>query len=206
MSKKDNSVPLFLSFEIERQARIKRSLVIQSCVRGTVRAFAEWLRILVLRSTQLARGLAAKRRLCSAIRELQQFDDRMLADIGVTTDRDAQFDGQIAAVNAQILSRASLLSIVAFRICAAASICLATGGALVAESATVVSPICAAADLRLTTLIEAHGEAQDVAAEILAQAFFTVMEARRACNQGHVELAIKLYESIPLRAAISHSQ
>src|SRR5215467_8482495 len=197
MSEKDNSVPP-LSFEIERQARIKRSLVIQSCVRGTMRAFAEWFRTFVLRSTQLARGLAAQRRIYSDIRELQQFDDRMLADIGVTTDRGAQFDAQIAAVNAQILTHAGLLAIVAVRLCAAASIFLSTGGALVAESATVVSPICAAADLRLVTLIEAHGEAQDVAPEILAQAFFTVVEARKTCNQGQVESAIKLYESIPL--------
>ena len=101
MSEKDNSVPP-LSFEIERQARIKRSLVIQSCVRGTMRAFAEWFRTFVLRSTQLARGLAAQRHIYSDIREFQQFDDRMLADIGVTIDRGAQFDGQIAAVNAQI--------------------------------------------------------------------------------------------------------
>jgi hypothetical protein len=78
--------------------------------------------------------------------------------------------------------------------------------ALVAESATVVSPICAAADLRLITLIEAHGEAQDVAAEILAQAFFTVVEARKTCNQEQVESAIKLYKSIPLGAGIPDSQ
>src|SRR5262245_60431981 len=206
MSEKDNSVPLFSFFETERQARVKRNLVIQACVRGIVRAFAEWLRSLILRSTQLARRLAAQRRICSDIRELQRFDDRMLADIGVTTDRGAQFDGQIAAVNAQILRRASLLAIVAFRLCAAASICLATGGALVAESATVVSPICAAADLSLVTLIEAHGEAQDVAPEILVQAFFTAVEARKACNQGQVETAIKLYESISLRAVVSRSQ
>src|SRR5262249_118195 len=131
-SEKDNSVPP-LSFEIERQARIKRSLVIQSCVRGTMRAFAEWFRTFVLRSTRLARGLAAQRHIYSDIREFQQFDDRMLADIGVTLDRGPQFDGQIAAVNAQILSRAS---IVAFQLCAAASICFVTGGATVAESAT----------------------------------------------------------------------
>jgi uncharacterized protein YjiS (DUF1127 family) len=81
MPEKDNSVPLFSPFEIERQARINRSLVIQSYVRGTMRAFAEWFR------TQLARGLAAQRRIYSDIRELQQFDDRMLADIGITTDR-----------------------------------------------------------------------------------------------------------------------
>jgi len=86
MSEKDNSVPP-LSFEIERQARIKRSLVIQSCVRGTMRAF-------VLRSTQLARGLAAQRHIYSDIREFQQFDDRMLADIGVTIDRGARFEAR----------------------------------------------------------------------------------------------------------------
>ena len=206
MSEKDNSGSLFSPLEIEQRARIKRSLVIQSCVRGTMRAFAEWFRTFVLRRTQPARGLAAQRRIYSDIRELQQFDNRMLADIGVTTDRGAQFDGQIALLNAQILSRAGLLAIVAFRLCAAASICLATGGALVAESATVVSPICAAADLRLVTLIEAHGEAQDVAPEILAQAFFTAVEARKACNQRQVETAIKLYESISLRAVVSRSQ
>jgi hypothetical protein len=35
------------------------------------------------------------------------------------------------------------------------------------------------------------------AAEILAQAFFTVMGARKVRNQGRIESAIKLYESIP---------
>ena len=128
--------------------------------------------------------------------------------VNITDDNRSQFDGQIAAVNARILNgrRASLLSNVAFRLGAAASICLATDGATAAESATVLSPICAAADRRLITLIEAHGEAQDVAAETLAQAFFTVMEARKACNQGQVEAAIKLYESIPLRAVMFRSQ
>ena len=202
MSEKDNSAPL-LSFEIERQARIKRSLFIQALVRGTMRAFAEWLRRLILRSTQLARRLAARRRTYCDIRELRQFDDRMLAHIGIIADRRARFDGQLPAVNAQVLSRANLLPIVAFRLWATASICLAMAGPTVAESATVVSPICAAADLRFVTLIEAHGEAQDVAAEILAQAFFTVMEARKACNQGRIESAIKLYESIPLPAVTS---
>src|SRR5262249_38688494 len=94
MSEKDNSVPP-LSFEIERQAGIKRSLVIQSCMRGTLRAFAEWFRAFVLRSTQQpARGLAAQRHFYSDIREFQQFDDRMLADIGVTIDRGAQFEAR----------------------------------------------------------------------------------------------------------------
>ena len=108
MSQQDNSVPQFSSCEIERQARIKRSVVIQALARGTMRAFAKWLRSLVLRSTQLTRRLAARRRTYSDIRELQRFDDRMLPNISIATDRRAQFDGQIAAVNAQVLSRASL--------------------------------------------------------------------------------------------------
>jgi hypothetical protein len=115
MSEKDNSLPLFSSFEMERHGRINRSLVSRSRLRGIMRAFAEWLLSLVLGNTRLARGLAAQRRSYSDIRELQQFDDRMLADIGVTTDRGAQFDEQVAAVNAQILSRAGLLAFVAFR-------------------------------------------------------------------------------------------
>jgi hypothetical protein len=67
MSEKDNSVPLFSPFEIER-ARIKCSLVIRAYARGIVRAFAEWLRSLVLRRIQLARRLAAKRRIYIDIR------------------------------------------------------------------------------------------------------------------------------------------
>ena len=120
----------------------------------------------------------------------------------------SSFDGQIAAVGARVANgcRARLLSTVAFRLWAAASICLATHGATGAESTTLLPQICAAADLKLTTLIEAHGEAQDVAPETLAHAFLAVLEARKACNEGRVEAAIKLYESIPLGAGISRGQ
>ena len=89
---------------------------------------------------------------------------------------------------------------------AAASIYLAAGGALAQERANVVSPLCATADVRLVTLIEAHGEAQDVAAETLAQAFFTVVEARKACNRGEVEAALQLYDSIPFGATTARGQ
>jgi hypothetical protein len=117
-------------------------------------------------------------------------------------------DGRIAAVGRRPLigRRASFLSTVAFRLWAAASICLATDGATADEVPTVLPQICAVADLRLTTLIEAHGEAQDVAPETLAQAFFTVLEARKACNEGQVEAAIRLYESIPLGAGMSRKR
>src|SRR5262249_56324999 len=84
MSETHNCAPLFSFVECEQQARIKRSLVIEACMRGTMRAFTQWLRALVLRSARLTRDLAAKRRLRSAVRALHRLDDRMLADIGVT--------------------------------------------------------------------------------------------------------------------------
>ena len=121
---------------------------------------------------------------------------------------DGHFGGQVAAAKPQTRRsrRRSLLWMTASRLLAAAvasflaaaSASSATAGAMAAEVTTVPSPICNAADVRLVTLIEAHGEAQDVPAEILAQAFFTVLEARKACNQGQVEAAMKLYESISL--------
>lgn len=84
MSQTHNCAPLFSFFECEQQARIMRSLVIQACMRSTMRAFAQWLRVLALRGTRWARGLAAKQRLRRAVRELHRLDDRMLADIGIT--------------------------------------------------------------------------------------------------------------------------
>jgi uncharacterized protein YjiS (DUF1127 family) len=81
MSQTHNCTPLFSFFECEQQARIKRNLVIQACMRDTMRAFAQWLRVIVLRGARWARGLAAKQR---TVCELQRLDDRMLADIGVT--------------------------------------------------------------------------------------------------------------------------
>jgi hypothetical protein len=114
--------------------------------------------------------------------------------------RGVQRDGRIAIVNPQSRDkrRGRLLWIAAFRLLAAASLPFQTAGATACETTTVPLPICSEADLRFVTLIEAHGEAEDVAADTLAQAFFTVMEARKACNEGHVEAAMKLYESIPL--------
>jgi hypothetical protein len=114
----------------------------------------------------------------------------------------APLDDEAAAVNPQTAPkrRRRLRWMAALRLWAAASICLAFGGAMAAES---IAAVCLEADLRLTTRIEAHGEAQDVASEVLAKAFFTVLEARRACNQGHVETAMKLYDSIPLGPVMS---
>jgi uncharacterized protein YjiS (DUF1127 family) len=179
MFENENSVRYLSSFELHRQAAIERNLLIQACVRAAARALATWVRVLFVRSTRLVHDFAAERRRRKAMRELQRLDDRMLKDIGI---------------------RRGEIEVVVRNAVAAALICLPIAGAMAADR---VPWDCLAADLRLTTLIEAHGEAQDVAAETLRQAFFTVLEARKACNQGQVEAAMKLYDSIPLRTVIS---
>jgi hypothetical protein len=57
---------------------------------------------------------------------------------------------------------------------------------------------CASRDLRIVISIEAHGEAQDVSADKLADAFFTRINARKACAAGRVEAALATYDSIVL--------
>jgi len=129
---------------------------------------------------------------------------------------DGHLGGQVVTVKPQTrrkrrrsrfwITALRLLAAASASFLAAASASFATAGATAAEATAVPSPICNAADVRLVTLIEAHGEAQDVAAETLAQAFFTVLEARKACNQGQVEAAMKLYESISLRPVASEGE
>ena len=83
MFQKGNSISS-LPVEIERQARIERSLARGACVRGVMHAFAHGLRVLRLRGIPLVRDLATKWVLRRAMRELHRLDDRTLADIGLT--------------------------------------------------------------------------------------------------------------------------
>lgn len=55
---------------------------------------------------------------------------------------------------------------------------------------------CAVRDLRLLTLIESHGQAEDVPSDKLSHAFFSMMSARAACATGQVEKALEIYDSI----------
>ena len=84
MFKTSNSVPLSSFLQAERQTRSERSFVIRTCMHGTMRRFADWFRFLSLRTLRLARHLAVERLVRTAIRELDQLDDRTLADIGIT--------------------------------------------------------------------------------------------------------------------------
>ena len=55
---------------------------------------------------------------------------------------------------------------------------------------------CAARDHKLLTLLEEHGEAQDVPADDLVAAFFALVRARVVCATGHVDEAVAVYDSV----------
>jgi hypothetical protein len=57
---------------------------------------------------------------------------------------------------------------------------------------------CAERDLRLVTLIERHGDAQDIAAEKLFEVYLTMIDARRACREGRESEALAVYDGITL--------
>jgi uncharacterized protein YjiS (DUF1127 family) len=84
MSKFDDRVRQFPYRELERQIRIERSLAVSTFARDVLYAFARWVRVLAVAGVRLVRGLAAERRRRRAVFELQRFDDRSLADMGVT--------------------------------------------------------------------------------------------------------------------------
>ena len=55
---------------------------------------------------------------------------------------------------------------------------------------------CALTDLRVLTLIESHGESEDISADKLSHAYVTMLKARAACATGHVDEALEIYDSI----------
>lgn len=75
-----------------------------------------------------------------------------------------------------------------------------TFGALAGDTArpNLTTRACAERDLQFVVLIERHGEAQDIAGDVLAQAFFTMMRARKACRQGYEQDAFAIYDTIKL--------
>jgi hypothetical protein len=75
-----------------------------------------------------------------------------------------------------------------------------TFGAVAGEAAlpNLTTRACAERDLQFVILIERHGEAQDIPGDVLAQAFFTMMRARKACRQGREQDAFAIYDGIKL--------
>jgi hypothetical protein len=69
------------------------------------------------------------------------------------------------------------------------------GAPAVAQDAPSVRQ-CAMRVIEVVTLIEDHGEANDIAPEKLAKAALTQMDARVACFNGHTEDGMALYNDI----------
>jgi hypothetical protein len=88
----------------------------------------------------------------------------------------------------------------------AACLGAATTVATAAEPKGSFSLACASRDLQVVMLIEAHGQAQTVTPQKLADAFFTVMQARVACGEGRVREAIALYDGIALAPVYSQAR
>ncbi len=57
---------------------------------------------------------------------------------------------------------------------------------------------CAARDLKLLTSINEHGEAQDVPADDLRTAFFSLVRARGLCAAGRVDEALAIYDGVAI--------
>ncbi|MBL8571670.1 MAG: hypothetical protein JNK84_21560 [Phreatobacter sp.] len=68
-----------------------------------------------------------------------------------------------------------------------------------ARSAAEMARPCAAPDLAAWTLIEQHGDDRSLPSQALADAFFAIMEARRACRAGRSDEALAIYARVTTR-------
>lgn len=87
---------------------------------------------------------------------------------------------------------------VATRLLAGAACLLTMTTYAIAAEKPELDPRCAAKDMELVTQIEQYGEAQEMSAEILVEAFSIVGKARRTCQMGQVQDALGFYESLGL--------
>jgi hypothetical protein len=69
------------------------------------------------------------------------------------------------------------------------------------QQANKFTAACSYRDLLVTTLIDRHGEDQDIAGDKLGEAYFVVMDARVACARGREREALAMYDSL-LRIAV----
>lgn len=79
----ETSISQLSSYELHMRARELRSQAAAALIRAAAREFTRWLGLLVHEAAKLPRRLAAEWERQRAIRALQQFDDRTLADIGL---------------------------------------------------------------------------------------------------------------------------
>lgn len=65
-----------------------------------------------------------------------------------------------------------------------------------AEAVVIFDRRCALKDVAVMVLIERHGEIGELAADELAQAWETLLDARTACSDGRVSDGLALYQSV----------
>lgn len=83
MSRQVNSIEPMSSYELVRWARQERSALVASYLQGAAICVAVLLSGFARYFVKLVRGAAHELYLRNAARTLQQFDDRILADIGL---------------------------------------------------------------------------------------------------------------------------
>lgn len=71
-----------------------------------------------------------------------------------------------------------------------------TMSAMAQRQSWVFAYECSVKDVKVLTLIEEHGIAQDLPADRLAKAGLAMLDARTACYDGRVNDALALYDSV----------
>src|SRR5258708_40334882 len=72
----------------------------------------------------------------------------------------------------------------------------AGSGAAADEQSGAFATACALKEIKVITLIEDHGEAQDLPSDSLGDAGLAMLRARAACYEGRVSEALALYDGI----------
>ena len=83
-------------------------------------------------------------------------------------------------------------------LCLAGAIVVSAAGSGVAagDQAGPFATACALKETKVITLIEDHGDAEDLPADRLGEAGLAMLRARSACYEGRVGEALALYDSI----------
>jgi hypothetical protein len=84
---------------------------------------------------------------------------------------------------------------IALALCLAGALSVSVKSAVAGQSESFAKE-CALKEIEVITFIEQHGDAQDMAPDLLARAGLTLMDARMACYEGRVSEALALYNSI----------
>jgi len=87
-----------------------------------------------------------------------------------------------------------------------ACLCAGAGIAKTADRLHTTAAECAARDVKLITLIEDRGEAQDIASDQLAEMAFTMLRARQTCHDGRIADALAIYDSVLLAPRFAHAR